>query len=184
MRLTRVKRTLPLARILGQVARHVEVRATVVGDGPQRSALMSQLRSHRLDGVHLTGTVDRNVVRRELAAASIFLAPAHRESFGIAALEARASGLPVVASARSGVASYITHGVDGLLGDTDEDLAGHLLRLLTDDGLRRALTEHNRAVPPRCSWPDADAARADVYAAALAARRNPRAVPPRRLVSS
>ncbi len=184
MRLTRVKRTLPLARILGDVARHVDVHATVVGDGPQRPALTRYLRSHRLDGVHLTGTVDRSVVRRELAAASIFLAPAHRESFGIAALEARASGLPVVASARSGVASYITHGVDGLLGDSDEDLAGHLLRLLTDDGLRRALTEHNRAVPPRCSWADADEARADVYAAALAARRHPRAASPRRLVSS
>ncbi len=166
MRLTRVKRTLPLARILHRVARHVDVNATVVGDGPQRDVLQRYLRHHGLDHVRLTGVVGRDTVRRELADASVFIAPAHRESFGIAALEARAMGLPVVASSRSGVGTFVSHGLDGLLGDNDEQLSDHLVRLLTDHELRTTMASHSRGVPPGCSWADVELATAEAYARA------------------
>jgi glycosyltransferase involved in cell wall biosynthesis len=174
MRLTRVKRALPLLRTLHRVAARTELTATIIGDGPERVPMQRYLRSHGLtDRVTLTGALDRTEIRRELAQASIFLAPAHRESFGIAALEARASGVPVVASARSGVATFVQHRTDGLLGHDDRELGEHLHTLLDDSQLRERIARHNRAVTPRFGWGEALDRTAELYehAAATAPHR-------------
>ncbi len=169
MRLTSVKRALPLVRMLHHAAARAELTATIVGDGPERVPVQRYLRRHRLGGrIRLTGALDRSEIRQQLAGASIFLAPAHRESFGIAALEARASGIPVVASARSGVATFIQHGVDGLLGDDDRGLADQLVALLDDSRLRERIAWHNRAVPPRFGWSQALERTAELYERAAA----------------
>jgi glycosyltransferase involved in cell wall biosynthesis len=169
MRLTSVKRTLPLVRTLRRVAGRTELTATIVGDGPERASAQRYLRRHGLtDRITMTGALDRADIRHELAQASVFLAPAHRESFGIAALEARASGLPVVASARSGVGTFIEHGIDGLLGVDDDDLAHLLLALLDDPQLRERIALHNRAVPPRYGWDAALERTTQLYAHAAA----------------
>lgn len=167
MRLTTVKRTLPLARILRSVADRCDLSAVIVGDGPRRPALEAFVRRHGLaDRVRVTGTLDRTAVRHAVSRASLFLAPAHRESFGIAALEARAAGLPVVAPRDSGVASFVTHGRDGLLGVDDRALADHTVRLLRDTALRRSIAAHNRAVPPAHSWSAAVSRNLEAYVAA------------------
>lgn len=164
MRLTGVKRSLPLLSILRTAADHVDLRATIVGDGPKRHAMERHVLRHGLqDVVDLVGVQPRDVIRDTLAEASVFVAPAHRESFGIAALEARASGVPVLASARSGVASFVTHGRDGLLAQTDGEMASQLVRLLTDEPLRTAITDHNRRVRPAFGWAEALAAQDRVY---------------------
>jgi glycosyltransferase involved in cell wall biosynthesis len=153
MRLTSVKRAMPLVRTLHRAAERTGVAATIVGEGPERVSVQRYLRRHRLtDRIRLTGALDRAEIRQHLARTSVFLAPAHRESFGIAALEARASGVPVVASGRSGVATFIEHGTDGLLGDNDRELADHLVTLLDDTRLRDRMAWHNRAVPPAYGW--------------------------------
>jgi glycosyltransferase involved in cell wall biosynthesis len=175
MRMTRTKRTLPLARILREVRRDlppdVPLRAMVVGAGPQRPALERYLRRHRMDDwVDLPGRLDHAGVRRELARSSVFLAPAELESFGIAALEARAAGLPVVASTHSGVTEFVTHGTEGLLGDSDHALARQVTRLLTDDVLRARISRHNATVPPRHDWAQARRQTHALYVEAAAAR--------------
>ena len=104
-----------------------------------------------------------------LRQASVFVAPAELESFGIAALEARSLGLPVVAHADSGVREFIDHGIDGLLGADDDEMAAHLASLVTDDALRSALTIHNSLVPPRHDWPRALDRTDDLYVEAMAA---------------
>lgn len=173
MRLTRTKRTLPLAEILHDVRRRVSaelpLRAVIIGDGAQRPALARYLRRHRMDDwVELRGRVDRTAIRHQLMGASVFLAPAELESFGIAALEARAAGLPVVASSLSGVVEFVRHGTEGLLGPTDAALAGHVTRLLTDRALRDRIAHHNTTVPPPHDWAQA-LQRSDVlYAEAMA----------------
>jgi len=174
MRLTTVKRTLPLVRTLHRVAARTELTATIVGDGPERAAAQRYLRRNGLtDRITMTGALGRAEIRRELAQASVFLAPAHRESFGIAALEARASGIPVVASARSGVATFIEHGIDGLLGVDDHDVADLLLALLDDPQLRERIALHNRAVPPRYGWDAALERTAQLYAHAATTAPHP-----------
>ncbi len=89
-----------------------------------------------------------------LAEADVFVAPAPRESFGLAALEARAAGVPVVARSQSGVADFVSPGKEGLLGRTFDELAGAVARLAGNPALRGAIAEHNRSTSPvRCSWP-------------------------------
>ncbi len=172
MRLTSVKRAMPLVGMLRDAARAADFEATVIGDGPRRGEMERFLRRHDLlDRIHLVGRLDRTAIREQLARASIFVAPSHRESFGIAALEARTSGVPVLASARSGVASFIEHGRDGLLADTDREMAEHLVTLLTDDDLRERVRRHNREVRPPFGWSVALARNEALYAVAGATRQ-------------
>ncbi len=171
MRLTGVKRAMPLVRTLHRVARHHDFEATIVGDGPELPAMRRYLRRHGLtDRVRLTGVLDRSEIRALLLETSVFLAPAHRESFGIAALEARAIGVPVVASSRSGVATFIEHGTSGLLGADDRALGDHLRTLLSDRPLRERLARHNRGAPPPYGWEEALLRNDDLYRLAASAR--------------
>ncbi|MEO7423232.1 MAG: glycosyltransferase family 4 protein [Ornithinibacter sp.] len=159
MRLTRVKRALPLAAMLGKVREQtteIDARAVIIGDGPQRARMERYLQRHHLqDWVTITGRLDRDAIRIHLDQASLFWAPAELESFGIAPLEARTHGLPVVASSHSGVGEYITHGVEGLLGAKDADMVTHVVDLLTDESLRRRIAHHNTSVPPHHDWDEA-----------------------------
>lgn len=171
MRLARTKRPLPLARMLREVRRQLPselpLRAVVIGEGPLRPGLERYLDRHRMrDWVELPGRLDRSAIRDRLAAASVFLAPAELESFGIAALEARCVGLPVVASSLSGVGEFITPGVDGLLSASDAGMIDDLARLLTDPALRAAITRHNRTLAPDFGWPAAGARTLELYARA------------------
>ena len=76
----------------------------------------SYIRAHELDDVvELVGRLTRDEIRELFSSADIFVAPANLESFGIAALEARCAGLPVVAKARTGIREFVEHGREGLL---------------------------------------------------------------------
>ncbi|GAA2609457.1 glycosyltransferase family 4 protein [Actinomadura fulvescens] len=154
-RLAPRKEPMNLLRLLREVGAVVPIRATIVGDGPARARMERYLRRHRMTGwVRLTGRLDRSAIRVVLAHADVFVAPAARESFGLAALEARLAGLPVVAQAGSGVADFVESGREGLLGRTFPELTAALLRLTGDHRLRHRITAHNRATEPvRCTWP-------------------------------
>lgn len=157
MRLTRTKRTLPLAEILlaarAGLAPDVPLRAVVVGDGPLRPRLERRLeRAGASSWVRLAGGLDRPEVRRELEGADVFLAPAEREAFGIAALEARTAGLAVVASARSGIADFVRHGREGLLAEDDTGMAAALVDLAADPALLDRIRRHNALEPPAHDW--------------------------------
>ncbi|WP_312888268.1 glycosyltransferase family 4 protein [Nonomuraea rhodomycinica] len=144
-----------LDRVRAAVPPAVPLRATVVGDGPARGSMERYLARHGMTGwVSLPGRYTREQIAKVLESADVFVAPAPRESFGIAALEARAAGLPVVARAQSGVADFVRHGTEGLLGRDLGELAAAVARLSADAELRARITAHNRATPPAAgSWP-------------------------------
>jgi glycosyltransferase involved in cell wall biosynthesis len=86
----------------------------VVGDGPARAEVEDALAP--LSGrVVWSGALEDTVVAERLAAADLFVWPAVNEAFGMAMLEAQASGLPVVAGAAGGVGAIVVPGVTGLL---------------------------------------------------------------------
>ena len=161
MRLMPRKRPLQVLRMFEQVRRLAgtdDVRLVIVGDGPMRARIERRIRRRGLTGhVRVTGRLPRPAVLDELAAASVYVAPAPRESFGIAALEARCAGLPVVASRRSGVGEFIRDRVDGILVAGDTEMVGALADLVRDTELRERIADHNRAVPRPStgptSWP-------------------------------
>lgn len=157
-RLAPRKQPLRLLKLLEEARRRVPaeiaLRATIVGDGPARASMERYLRSRDMRWVSMPGRFTRDRIRELLDSADVFVAPAPRESFGLAALEARAAGVPVVARAQSGVADFVRPGKEGLLGRSFQELAASVARLAGDAGLRRAIAEHNRATEPvRCSWP-------------------------------
>ncbi|MEU6725671.1 glycosyltransferase family 4 protein [Nonomuraea wenchangensis] len=152
----------------------IPIRATIVGDGPARGQMERFLARHGMAGwVSLPGRYSREQIAKVLESADVFVAPAPRESFGIAALEARAAGVPVVARAQSGVADFVADGVEGLLGRSLGDLAWAVARLCADAGLREAIAAHNRATPPTAgSWPAVLAGFESAYERARDQRRS------------
>lgn len=159
MRLAPRKRPMPLLRILRQVREavppDVRIRATVVGGGPQQAAMERWSARHGMtDWVRLTGRLERNALREIFRRADVFVAPARLESFGIAALEARTAGLPVVAMAQAGIREFVRPEVEGLLADDDAGMAAAVTRLVVDAPLRRRIAAHNHAVLPDMTWPN------------------------------
>jgi glycosyltransferase involved in cell wall biosynthesis len=147
MRMVRRKRPRALLRTLKALPPG-SFRAVLVGDGP----LLPRLQRDASEDITFTGALDRTAIRSLLASADVYIAPAPRESFGIAALEARSAGLPVVARAGSGVADFIRPGVEGWLVHSDAELQGVLTSLLRDPSPAFAMARHNRAVAPCVRW--------------------------------
>lgn len=158
-RLAPRKQPIRLLRLLREtralVPSETPMRATVVGDGPARSRMERYLRANGMtEWVSLPGRYSRDQIRGLLASADVFVAPAPRESFGLAALEARSAGVPVVARTQSGVADFVRQGREGLLGRSFDDLVSSVARLVRDRELRMSIAAHNRRTEPvHSSWP-------------------------------
>jgi len=159
MRLAPRKRPMHLlkmiSRVQAQVPPGIRLRVVIIGDGPERPSLERYLRKHNLDHVvELVGRRTRDEIREQFARSDIFVAPANLESFGIAALEARCAGLPVVAKAQTGIREFVEHGEEGLLARSDRDMADQIGRLVRDRELRRVIAKRNREVPSAVDWTD------------------------------
>jgi len=129
-----VKRVRDVVHVFAAVRREIDARLVLVGDGPDQPdalALAEDL-GVREDVVPLGGDQD---IASLLAAGDLFLLPSDGESFGLAALEAQACGVPVVGTLAGGLPEVVENGVTGCLcevGDR-EAMAAHALDLLRCD---------------------------------------------------
>lgn len=141
-----VKRVDAVVEIFRRIRERVPARLLLVGEGPDVRIAEEGLHAAGLiaDAEFLGPQLDIVTI---LSAADLFLLPSSQESFGLAALEAMACEVPVVASAVGGLPEVITHGRTGFLHAPDDlqGMAESSIRLLTDPNLRRAITEAARA---------------------------------------
>jgi L-malate glycosyltransferase len=140
-----VKRVTDVVEIFALVREKIPARLVMMGDGPDRGAAEYLVRKKCLSKeVFFLGKQDR--VEEKLGLADLFLLPSDLESFGLAALEAMACEVPVIASDVGGLPEVVTHGVDGyLIAPRDVGAAaGYALEILTQPDRGRAMGQRAR----------------------------------------
>ena len=145
-----VKRIAAVIEVFAKVRPHVPAKLLMVGDGPEMAAATQRAQTLGVaDGIEFLGEQDHVVPLLSLADA--FVLPSAQESFGLAALEAMACEVPVVASRVGGLPEVIEDGVTGFLHPLDDldGMAQSTRRLLTDEALRRRMGEAARAAAKR-----------------------------------
>ena len=141
-----VKRVGDTVRAFADVRRVRPAVLVLVGDGPERAEVEALATSLGVrDAVAFVG--ERRSLGDLFAHADVFLLPSDQESFGLAALESLASGVPVVASDVGGVAEVVTQGATGWLVPprNPQAMARAVLLLLADPAQRKAMGRAARA---------------------------------------
>lgn len=137
-----VKRVDVALEVFGRIRGRVRARFVIAGDGPVRGDVERQAAESGIgDDVAFLGEQDDLVAL--LSVSDLFLLPSIQESFGLAALEAMACGVPVVASRVGGLPEIIEDGVTGYTCAPDdvEGMADRGVRLLTDPGLHARIAD-------------------------------------------
>ena len=155
MRLAARKRPRALVELVARAERLAgpgSFSLTVFGEGPDRGRVESYLANNGIDWVSLPGRVPRDELRARYAAADVYVSPSALESFGIAALEPRPTGLAVVGRSGSGIGEYVTHGEGGLIVQDDAAMAGALAGLAADRERVAAMRRWNLEHLPDQDW--------------------------------
>jgi len=142
-----VKRVMDVIDVFERVARVMPARLVMIGDGPDRSLAEAACRErHLTDRVFFLGNVPN--LEEIVGGSDLFLLPSEAESFGMAALEAMACEVPVIATNAGGMPEVVTHGETGYLlpvGDTNA-MADCAIEILSDDALHRRMGSAARQV--------------------------------------
>ena len=144
------------------------------GSGLEHPEALGELATHLgiADLVRFVPPVGRETLADWYAAASLVCVPSYNESFGLVALEAEASGTPVVAAAVGGLPTAVRHGVSGLLveGHDPSDYAAAIGRILDEPGLRESLSKAAVEQASHFTWSRAAERVLEVYAEARTLR--------------
>lgn len=145
----KVKRIGDVVATFAGIRREVDARLVLVGDGPERVHAHEEVERHGVEeDVVFLGKLES--VAELLSCADLFLLPSEQESFGLVALEALASGVPVVGTSGSGIGEVVDDGETGSLHPVG-DVAGMAesgTRILRDPALwsRMSAAGRERAV--------------------------------------
>jgi glycosyltransferase involved in cell wall biosynthesis len=170
-RLAARKRPLSVARILREARRRLPasklISVDIVGEGPERGRLERYLsRAGMSAWVRLPGRLSRTKIRSTFRRSDLFVSAALLESFGIAALEARCAGLPILARSGTGVEDFVVHRRDGWLVDSDAAMVDTIVSVANDPDALDNMRAHYRSVPTRVTWPGVLASCEALYRAA------------------
>ena len=140
-----VKRIDAVMQVFARISRRLPARLLLVGDGPELGTVYRLGRELGVSQfVHAVGAQEGVIPL--LSAADVFLLPSAQESFGLAALEAMACEVPVVASDVGGLPEVIEHGRTGFLHEADDldGMAASAVQLLEDPGLHARIARNAR----------------------------------------
>jgi N-acetyl-alpha-D-glucosaminyl L-malate synthase BshA len=141
-----VKRPVDCVEIFARVLKQgIKARLVMVGDGSERPNVEHRARCLGVaDSCVFVGKQPKIV--DYLSASDVLLLPSEQESFGLAALEAMACELPVIASRVGGLPEVVTDGETGFLSEVGdvEKMANDAVRLLADDEFRKGMGQRAR----------------------------------------
>ncbi len=130
----KVKRVEDVVKVFAKVIKEVPSKLLLVGDGPERYQVEQLCKDLNVcSDVHMVGNVQNS--SEILCLSDLFLLPSQTESFGLAALEAMASGVPVISSNAGGIPEVNKEGYSGFLSNVGdiEEMANNSLMILKDD---------------------------------------------------
>jgi len=132
----KVKRVPDVIKIFKQVREAMPAKLLLVGDGPDRPTIECMCRELGLcDDIRFVGKQEQ--LEDVMSISDLFILPSDYESFGLAALEAMASEVPVISSNAGGLPEINIPGVTGYMGDVGDvdTMAKHAIHLLQDEAL-------------------------------------------------
>jgi N-acetyl-alpha-D-glucosaminyl L-malate synthase BshA len=132
----KIKRVQDVVKIFAEVNKQIPGKLLFVGDGPERPAAEDLSRELGLaDEVRFVGKQEQ--MEEILAVADLFLLTSDYESFGLAALEAMAAGVPVISTNVGGLPEINVDGVTGFLSDVGDikSMSDHAIEILKDDAV-------------------------------------------------
>ena len=141
-----VKRIRDIIEIFYKIQNEIPAQLIMIGEGPEKEpaeVLVEQLGiEHRVKFLGNSGEIDKI-----LCFSDLFLLPSETESFGLAALEAMASGVPVISSNTGGIPEVNQHGVTGFLSDVGDidDMVKQALHILKDDAVLQAFKQRAKS---------------------------------------
>ncbi len=140
-----VKRIPDVIEIFARVRREIPAKLLMIGDGPDRMTAEWMARDNKITSdVIFLGK--QNQVQDLLACADVLLLPSELESFGLAALEGMACGVPAVCSRVGGVPEVITDGVEGYLVPSRDvqTMAARALEILSSPEKQKEMSQAAR----------------------------------------
>jgi glycosyltransferase involved in cell wall biosynthesis len=152
-RLAARKRVLPLLRSFRKLLKHFhtegrQVELHIAGTGISRNVLQLYVRLAGLQSnVIFHGRLNANELYELYQESDVFVQLSVREAFGLAAIEARATGLPVVGRSGNGFVEFITDEKDGFLEDSDEAAIQKIMTLITSPEALRLVSENAKTRP-------------------------------------
>lgn len=132
--LREVKRVQDVITVFYNIQKEMPAKLMLVGEGPEREKM-----EWRCQQLGITEKVvffgKSNEIDKILCFSDLFLLPSQTESFGLAALEAMASGVPVISSNTGGIPEVNVHGISGFLSDVGdvEDMTKNALYILSNE---------------------------------------------------
>jgi len=128
--------------IFDRIRKKVPARLLLVGDGPDLASAQQMARDLGISSIVDAVGAQEEVVPL-LSIADLFLLPSVQESFGLAALEAMACEVPVIASRVGGLPEVIEHGVSGFLHPLEaiDEMAASAVELLTNPVLHKSVAQ-------------------------------------------
>jgi N-acetyl-alpha-D-glucosaminyl L-malate synthase BshA len=140
-----VKRVQDVVKVFAKINEQVPSKLLLVGDGPERPSVESLSRELGIfNEIRFVGRQEQ--MEDILAVADLFLLTSEYESFGLAALEAMAAGVPVISTNAGGLPEININGVTGYLSDVGnvDEMGKHALHILKDDAVLKQFKHQAR----------------------------------------
>ena len=132
---SKVKRVGDVVEVFRLIRKEIPAKLLLIGDGPERHAMEALARSYDIHQ-HIRFLGKQEQMEDILPIGDLFLLTSEYESFGLAALEAMAAGVPVVSTNSGGLPEINDHGITGYMSDVGDvnDMAKNAVSILSKIG--------------------------------------------------